>query len=215
MLKPVLLTLLLAVPLLAHAADPVEGVDYTVITQPAEVEVPGKIEVREFFWYGCPHCYRLNPFINSWLASKPADVNFIRTPAAIGETWTADARGFYIAQQYGVDEKSVNAVFEALHSEPLRMSTMAGMSGFYADFGIKPEDFAKAYRSDAIAAKIQHSRDLFAQFKLDGVPSIIVDGKYKVGGETQKAIDTVNFLIAKERQEQATGTASPAAASGH
>ncbi len=86
---------------IAAATNLVEGRDYTVIKSPLTLEKPGQIEVREFFWYGCGHCYALEPHLNNWLATKPTDVNFIRTPAALNPVWEQNARAYYAVEGMG------------------------------------------------------------------------------------------------------------------
>ena len=200
MLKRFLATLtLVAMPLFAVAADPVAGTDYTVLPSPGVVEVPGKVEVREFFWYGCPHCFRLDPFIESWLATKPEDVNFIRTPAAMNDNWEVNARGFYVAQMLGLEEKTHVAMFNAVHKQHMDMTTEGALANFYMAYGVPTGTFDADYNSFPVLGKIAHSKQLAQQYGLDGVPALIIDGKYKVSGETAKVLDVVNFLVAKER----------------
>jgi len=214
MLKRMLAAVVLAaLPLLATAADPVEGKDYTVIASPAPVEVPGKVEVREFFWYGCPHCFRLDPFIEKWLATKPGWVNFIRTPAALNPTWEINARGFYVAQMLGKDDVSHVAMFNAIHKDHQELFDPDSLARFYANYGIDPATFAADYNSFNVIGKIARSKSLAMQFQLDGVPAVVVDGKYLVKGETSAVLDTVTYLVAKEAATlPKAATEAPAAA---
>jgi thiol:disulfide interchange protein DsbA len=212
MLKRFLATLtLVALPVFAFAADPVEGKDYTVLPSPGTVEVPGKVEVREFFWYGCPHCFRLDPFIESWLATKPANVNFIRTPAAMNPDWEVNARGFYVAQMLGLEDKTHVAMFNAIHKDRQQLFSEGNLASFYAAYGVPASTFEADYNSFAVIGKIAQSKQLAQQYGLDGVPALIVNGKYKVGGETGHAIEVVNFLVAKERALLPKPAPAPAA----
>lgn len=205
--------MLLALPFVASAANFVEGTDYTVISNPGNVDKPGMVEVREFFWYGCPHCFRLDPFIEKWLSTKPAYVNFVRTPAALNDTWEINARGFYVAQMLGKEDATHVALFNAIHQGHEQLFDPDSLSRFYANYGIDPATFTADYNSFDVMGKIGKSKSLAQQYGIDGVPSLIVDGKYIVKGETSKVLDIVNFLIAKEYAGMPhTAPAAPAAA---
>ncbi len=204
MLKRFLATLALALAAVtAHAADA-----YTTLANPGRVDKPGMIEVREFFWYGCPHCYRLDPHIEAWLKTKPADVNFIRTPAALNPVWEANARGFYAMQIMGLEEKTHIPLFQAIHVGKQQLFDQNSLSRFYAGFGVNPATFASTYNSFAVGGKIAQSKALAQQYQLDGVPSLVVNGKYVVKGEDEKVIATLNELIAKERAANKPATAA-------
>lgn len=195
MLKRFLATLVLGfAAVTTHAAEA-----YTTLAAPGKVEKAGMIEVREFFWYGCPHCYRLDPHIEAWLKTKPADVNFIRTPAALNPVWEANARGFYAAQIMGKEEKTHIALFQAIHVGKQQLFDQSSLSKFYAGFGIDPATFSSTYNSFAVGGKVAQGKALAKQYQLDGVPAIVVNGKYVVKGEDARVIATVNELIAKER----------------
>ena len=183
---------------LAAFSAQAEG-NYTVLPNPGRVEKPGMIEVREFFWYGCPHCYNLDPYIEAWLKTKPADVNFIRTPAAMTPIWEANARGYYTAEAMGMVDKTHTALFQAIHMGKQQLFSQSALAAFYSGFGINPATFSSTYNSFAVSGKIAQSKALAQQYGLEGVPAVIVNGKYLVKGETGKVITTVNELIAKER----------------
>lgn len=185
----------------AHA----EG-NYTKIATPGRLDKPGMIEVREFFWYGCPHCYRLDPYLETWLKTKPADVNFVRTPAALNPVWEANARGYYTAETVGLVEKTHVPLFQAIHVGQQRLFDQTSLATFYAGFGIPANTFSSTYNSFAVSGKVAQSKALAQQYGIDGVPAIIVNGKYLVKGEDQKVIVTLNELIARER-----AAAAPAA----
>lgn len=187
----------------AAAADPyTAGKDYAVLTNQGPIDVPNKIEVREFFWYGCPHCFRLDPFIGTWLKTKPADVNFVRTPAALNPTWEQNARGFYAVDMLGETDKVHVPLFEAIHVKGLRPFDQASLATFYASQGVDANKFNGLYNSFAVSGKVAQSKKLAMQYQLDGVPALVVNGKYVVQGEDGKALQVVNFLINKVRTEK-------------
>lgn len=185
---------------LANAAEPfVAGKDYTVLSNPGKVEKPGMIEVREFFWYGCPHCYRLEPYVASWLASKPANINFVRSPAAMNPVWEQNARGYYAVDLMGLTNKVHKPLFDAIHQKNQRLFDQKSLANFYQGYGVDSSKFNAMFNSFAVSGKIAQSKQLAQAYQLDGVPALVVNGKYVVKGEDQKVIQVVNYLINKER----------------
>ncbi|TEU25634.1 thiol:disulfide interchange protein DsbA/DsbL [Alkanindiges illinoisensis] len=185
---------------LANAAEPfVAGKDYTVLSNPGKVEKPGMIEVREFFWYGCPHCYRLEPYVASWLASKPANINFVRSPAAMNPVWEQNARGYYAVDLMGLTNKVHKPLFDAIHQKNQRLFDQKSLANFYQGYGVDSNKFNAMFNSFAVSGKIAQSKQLAQAYQLDGVPALVVNGKYVVKGEDQKVIQVVNYLINKER----------------
>ncbi len=189
---------------IANAADNyVAGKDYRVIAKPGPLDKPNQIEVREFFWYGCPHCFRLDPFVSQWLKTKPADVNFIRTPAALNPVWEQNARGFYAVELLGKQTEAIHhALFATIHDplNPKQIFDQASLASFYGSQGIDANKFNGLYNSFAVSGKIAECKKLAMQYQLEGVPALVVDGKYVVSGENGDALKVVNFLIEKERK---------------
>ncbi len=184
----------------AFAAEPyVAGKDYTVLSSPGTVEKPGQIEVREFFWYGCPHCYRLEPYVAAWLAKKPADVNFVRSPAAMNPVWEQNARGYYAVDLMGLTDKVHKPLFDTIHQKQQQIFNQATLATFYKGYGVDVAKFNGMFNSFAVSGKIAQSKQLAQKYQLDGVPAIVVNGKYVVKGEDQKVVDITNYLISKER----------------
>lgn len=199
MFKRLIATVLLSLAAAtAVAAEPA----YRTLANAGRVDKPGLIEVREFFWYGCPHCYTLEPHLAAWAASKPADVNFVRTPAALNPVWEANARGFYTAEIMGILEKTHGPLFKAIHQGGLRPFDQASIVKFYSGFGVNAKTFASTYNSFAVSGKVAQSRSLAQFYGLDGVPAVVVNGKYVVKGEGPQVIATINELIARERAQR-------------
>ena len=123
MKKWFLVAFLSLLPALASALTLVEGKDYTVLANPTVAPAKGQVEVAEFFWYGCPHCYSLEPYVATWLKTKPANVKFTRIPAALNPVWEANARGYYVAEASGVLEASHAAL--ARRCSPLVFGRLA------------------------------------------------------------------------------------------
>ncbi len=183
-----------------QAAEPyVAGRDYTVLASPGVVEKPGRLEVREFFWYGCPHCYNLEPHVMNWLKTKPADVNFVRTPAAMNPVWEQNARGFYAVDMMGLTPKVHEPLFKAIQVSRQRLFDQASLGKFYASQGVDVNKFNALYNSFPVAGKIAQSKALAMKYQLDGVPALVVNAKYVVRGADAKSLQVVNYLLAKER----------------
>lgn len=176
---------------------------YVVLPAAIPVATPGKIEVVELFWYGCPHCYQFEPKLNPWIKSLPADVQFRRIPALFGGLWNAHGQMFLTLEAMGVEPKVHEAIFEAIHKQGLKLATPAEMSDFLARQGVDSEAFLKTFDSFAVKGNMEKARQLAMAYKIKGVPALIVNGKYRfdigsAGGEEQ-ALKLGDYLISKER----------------
>lgn len=184
----------------ASAEDFVAGKDYTVIANPEKIE-GSKIIVREFFWYGCPHCYRLEPYMHQWVTTKPADVAFLRTPAAMNPVWEQNARGFYAAQLMGYEAQTHMPMFEAIQKDGKKLFDKASIGQWYASQGLDINKFNELYNSFSINTKIARANDATRRYQIAGTPVVVVDGKYLVEGEDGKMPKVVDFLVKKARAE--------------
>lgn len=187
---------------------PVEGTDYTTLDTP-EQPSGDKVTVVEVFGYGCPHCNTLAPFLSAWEKKLPVDVDFSYLPAAFGpgpaHCWDEFARGFYAAQAMGLPvSRTHDAVFKAVWEQNRFTGDCAVIPKIYADFGLDPKLFASTMQSFAIGAKIGNAHDQEMRWGVDGTPTIIVDGKYKVNaGLPASMLHTVDWLVAKQRPAHA------------
>ncbi|AZF61109.1 MULTISPECIES: thiol:disulfide interchange protein DsbA/DsbL [Pseudomonas] len=190
----------------AQAADnvPLEaGKTYVELANPVPVSVPGKIEVVELFWYGCPHCYAFEPVINPWVEKLPEDVNFKRVPALFGGPWDAHGQLFITLDTMGVEHKVHAAVFNAIQKEGKRLVKPEDMADFVATQGVDKTKFLETFNSFAVKGKMAQYKELAQKYGVQGVPTLIVNGKYRfdigsAGGEEQ-ALNVADQLIAKER----------------
>ena len=182
------------------AADFVAGKDYTVVQNPGKVAVPGKIEVREFFWYGCPHCFKLEPHMQTWLKQLPKDVRFVRTPAAMNPLWEQGARAYYASEALGVRQQAHLQLFHDIHAGQKNILEQAAFAKFYTRYGVPEAKFNSTYNSFAVSSKIAQAKSLAAQYKLSGVPAITVNGKYIVQGEDARTVEIVKYLVDQERK---------------
>lgn len=184
----------------AMAAQFVAGKDYTVLQTPVAVEKPGKIEVREFFWYGCGHCAKLEPHMQAWLKQMPKDVRFVRTPASMNPLWEQGARAYYVSEALGVRQKAHLPLFHAIHANGQNILEQAAFAKFFTQFGIPEAKFNSTYKSFPISSKIAQSQDLAKRYQLTGVPAVTVNGKYVIQGEDGKVTQVLNYLIEQERK---------------
>lgn len=208
--------LLPALSLLAAAparAEFLEGVEYVMVTPAQPVTTGNKIEVREVFMYGCPHCFNLEPILNRWLKTKPANSEFVRMPAIFRPTLEPHARAFYAFQALGVLDKLHGAFFRALHVDRQPLSDEASIAQFVAAHGIKPEDFRRAYHSFGVDAQVKEAMRLAPAYGVDSVPTFIIDGKYRTNATMAQGSESLmrvtEFLIKKSAAERKLGKAAP------
>lgn len=185
---------------------PVAGTDYIDIEggQPFQ-PAAGKIEVAEVFGYVCPACFRFQPLIGPWKAGLPSDVNFVYVPAMFGGTWDDYARAFYAAQTLGVQEKTHEALYQAIHVDgklkgERGRDSVQDIANFYAGYGVDPKKFADTMASFGVAAQTNRAKQFAMRSKIGGTPSLIVNGKYLVKGTSyQDMLRIADHLIARER----------------
>ncbi|MDG9929032.1 MULTISPECIES: thiol:disulfide interchange protein DsbA/DsbL [unclassified Pseudomonas] len=189
---------------LSVQADSIEaGRQYTELSSPVPVSQPGKIEVVELFWYGCPHCYQFEPTLNPWVEKLPGDVNFVRVPAMFGGIWDVHGQLFITLESMGVERQVHDAVFEAIHKEKRKLATPEEMAEFLAAHGVDKGKFLSTFNSFAVKGQMAKAKKLAMSYQITGVPVLIVNGKFRFdisssGGENQ-ALEVANFLIQKER----------------
>ncbi len=189
------------------------GVDYAEIQggQPFEPR-NGKIEVVEVFGYVCPACFRFQPLISAWEKTLPADVRFTYVPAQFGPEWIPYAHAFYVSQSMGMVAKTHDAVFNAIHVAGTlpgegKKPDEAAIAKFYGKYGADPKQFADAMHSFAVDAKLTHAKQFVVQSGVQGTPTLVIDGKYRVIGKSyDDMLRITNQLVAQER---AAGAAHP------
>ncbi|CAH0135448.1 thiol:disulfide interchange protein DsbA/DsbL [Pseudomonas mediterranea] len=176
---------------------------YVELSNPVPVAVPGKIEVVELFWYGCPHCYAFEPVINPWVDKLPSDVNFVRIPAMFGGPWDAHGQMFLALEAMGVEHRVHAAVFNAIQKEHKRLIDEKEMAEFLATQGVDADKFLATFNSFAVKGQITKAKELAKKYEITGVPTMIVNGKYRFdigsAGGADQALQLADKLIAKER----------------
>jgi thiol:disulfide interchange protein DsbA len=200
-------TAALSLPTAAPAqGGPVEGTHYVRLNQPVPtVAEAGKIEVIEFFWYGCPHCNAFEPTLEAWVKKLPADVVFRRVPVAFREEpFVAHQRIFYALEALGQIEAMHRKVFYAIHNDRAQLSKPAEISAFMAKNGLDGAKFLDTYNSFGVQTKVRQAKQLAEAYKIDGVPALGVQGRYftsgTLAGNTDRALEVTNFLVQRARK---------------
>jgi len=181
-----------------------EGVNYTrlVPAQPTSVP-PGQVEVLEFFWYACPHCYALDPLVESWKKTKPAYISFVRVPVMWNEGHRSLARLFYTLESMGKLDALHTAIFKEIHvnNNPLvdpgnnEAASERIQTAFVKSQGISPEEFKTAYHSFAVETALQRADQLTQRYRVDGVPTFVVNGKFIADVATAQGEDRILPLV--------------------
>jgi thiol:disulfide interchange protein DsbA len=183
---------------------PVLGTDYFMI-DPPEHEAGKTVSVVEVFGYSCPHCAHFQPYVDAWKKKQPAYVKFSYLPAVFGGIWDAFARAYYTADAMGVLQKSHNGIFNAIHVQHRPITNMQDIAALYADYGVDKNVFASTMQSFPISGKVDAARALAQRWGVDGTPTIVVAGRYRVtitnAGE-DAFLHNVDWFVAKERAER-------------
>lgn len=218
MIGKALLRLALGMLIATQAWAVEEGIDYTVLGKPQPTESEGKVEVLEVFMYSCPHCFHLEPTIDKWLSNKPENVEFRRMPAVFGPKVVPHARAFYAAEMMGVEEKLHMPLFRALHEQNKHIFDEDALVAFAEEQGIDGAEFRKTYNSFFVNMKVRRAEEMVKRYGVDGVPAVIVNGKYRTSpsqtGSRNKMVEVIDHLVAVESEPGPAGEAAPAASGG-
>jgi thiol:disulfide interchange protein DsbA len=205
MLKNLMLSLSLLVftPLVATAQNYVEGENYDLISPAVRTADPARIEVVEFFWYGCGHCYNFEPLITAWKKTLADDVDFHGSPAIWNKPMELHARAFYTAQVLGVFDTMHPALFQAMNVDHKRLANEDEIQALFVANGVAAEDFSKAFNSFGVSSQVKQAAARAKAAKITGTPALMVDGKYHVStrkaGNQADMLKVSDFLIEKER----------------
>jgi thiol:disulfide interchange protein DsbA len=204
-IRNTLLALALVVLSVPTFAAVTEGTDYRVIDPPQHPESPGKIEVLEFFSYGCPHCNEFYPLVSAWVAKLPKDVVFKRVATGLGRTaWTNLAKTYYALEATGDLTRLDAQLFHAIHEEHQPLFDEKAISQWVAQHGVDPVKFNTAFESFGVSTKLNQAEQMIENYKIDGVPALAVDGKYVVlGNSFEQILVNADGVIAKVRAEHA------------
>ncbi len=187
-------------------ADLVEGNDWRRIDPPQPSDTSEKIEVIEFFAYGCPHCSDLNSFITPWSQKLPADVAFRRVPVTFGHAaWGSLAQLYYALESMGELGRLDQAVFDALHKQHVSLFTKSAIMDWVGEHGVDAQAFAAVFDSFDVQTKLNRSNYLVSHYQIEAVPTIAIAGRYVVLGRAAKGFPELlviaDELIAKARHD--------------
>ena len=186
-------------PLAALAQQ--QRADYYELNPPQQVEAANKIEVLEFFWYGCIHCYNLEPRLETWLKAAPKDVEFRRVPAVFNERWGHDASIFYTFEALGLLDKLHRPFFDAIHRDRLRSERWPELSGWLEKQGVDAKKFESTFKSFGVQSKSKRAIRLTTAYKIEGTPAMAVHGRYTVPS-SEAMLETVNQLVGQVRKQK-------------
>lgn len=204
-LRAAVAALLLSFAVTAQSA-PTEGIDYQELSPPQATDAPGKIEVIEFFWYRCPHCYALEPLLDDWVKKLPADVQFKRVPGILNAEWAIDARVFYALEVLGQVERLHRALFDAIHQEGGVKLGGGAFEKWVAEWlsrhGVDAAKYDAAYHSFTVESKLRRAMQMDRAFRVEGVPTLAVQGRYVViaAGDRKAMLATADHLIGEARK---------------
>lgn len=182
-----------------------EGKEYQLLaTASNDAAPPKKATVIEFFSYGCPFCYRLEPELESWLAKKGKDINFERIPVTFEPGWDILAKVYYATKSLGVSEKMITPIFAGLQDQGLDLTNLETTEQFFVAHNISKQDFDSAFNfSPGIDAQILRGDRIIKQYGVVAVPAFVINGKYLtnmgMAGDSKRILKIIDYLIAKEK----------------
>jgi protein dithiol oxidoreductase (disulfide-forming) len=194
-------------PSFATPAAPVNGKDYKTLPTAQTVDAPaGKIEVTEFFWYGCPHCNEFEPYLETWLKKQNPDVVFKRVPVAFQPQFVPHQKLYHAVVELGVEPQMTPKIFNEIHVQKDYLLTPDTQADFLAKNGVDKQKFLAAYNSFANDSMIKRDEQLISAYQIDGVPTIAVQGKYETGPGITNSLDgtlqVLDYLIAQVRAKK-------------
>ena len=166
-----------------------------------------RVQVLEFFWYACPHCYDLEPHLEAWLKNKPDNVDFDRVPAMFQRSDVVmQAKTYYALRLMGLDEKLNEVIFHTIHKQDNKLRTQEEMEKLLSGHGVDLDAYRKAMKSFAVQTQARRAAVLAERFDVRGVPAIVVDGKYRTGGlDARLTMEVTDYLIDRVKKERLTG----------
>ena len=188
----------------AGAAELAEGKQYTRLQMPQPTEPNGKVEVIEFFWYGCSHCAKLEPLLKPWAKQLPADVSFKKVPAILGDSWAPGARLYYTLEAMGLLDQLNDAAFDAMINQRINLGNENILLDWVVKKGVDRKAFADTYKSFTVETKVRKAIEMTQEYGFSGVPAIVVGGKYSPGPELHshgEMLQVADILITKNRAE--------------
>jgi thiol:disulfide interchange protein DsbA len=205
MLKKTLFLLLFAASTWVNAEQPAPAAQapgYQTLSPAQPTQDKAKVEVIEFFWYGCPHCYAFEPQLSQWLKTLPKNVTFVRQPATFWPGSENHAKAYFVAETLNIVDKVHADLFDALQNKHEKLETEEELAKFFVAHGVKEATFRETYKSFGVDAKVRLAKTLPPRYGISGVPTMVVNGKYvtsgTLAGSHENMIKVLNQLIAQE-----------------
>lgn len=211
-MKKFFASLLLVLSATAFADAPKMGAEFDAVAQPIPTDNAAKIEVMEIFWYGCPHCYHMEPTLSAWVKKLPADVYFKRVPGLPRAEWAPMAKAYYAMESLGITDKLHGALFDAVHkTRKLNpMDEKAAIDWMTAQSGLDRLKVEQAFKSFTINTNLNRAAQIFRASGATGVPSLVIDGKYitssTMSGGNEQALKVADYIIDNIRKEKAANS---------
>lgn len=187
-------------------AQAVDSTKYKPVREQMTVTTGDKIEVAELFWFGCGHCFALEPAIKQWKKDIPANAEFKKVPAIFSARWEFHGQAFYTMQSLGVPEAAYDEFFSKIHVKRTPVNNLSQLVAFLANYDKTEEQVESAFNSFDVNNKLRNAKKITQQSGASGVPAIVVDGKYltsqQLGGGTAEMFEVVNQLVGKAAAER-------------
>lgn len=204
-IKQLLVLLVLLASTQVYAASGI-GSEYRQIEPAQPTRSGNKIEVLEFFFYGCSHCYHLHPLLSEWAKKKPKDVELVYVPTVFNPGWEPMAYTFYALEQMGKQKKLHDELYNAWNVNNINLSDLSSIAAFVGQHGVDSKAFSDSYQSFSVQSKVMRSKQLQQAYNIRGTPTLIVDGKYLITGLLpENAIRVLDELVERARQERRAG----------
>lgn len=177
---------------------------YTDISPVQPTQTGDNVEVLEIFWYGCPHCYAFEPYIQQWLKTKPGNVEFRLMPGILNENWIPHAKAYYTAVKLGVLDKIHHPLFTAIHKNRRKIYDDNAIKAFFIEQGVDGKEFSRIYNSSEIELIVRDAINIQRNYRISGVPSVIINGKYRTSPSMARSYDNLlkvmDYLVDKESE---------------
>jgi protein dithiol oxidoreductase (disulfide-forming) len=186
-------------------AEPLAGKDYKLIEPAQPTHSGNKIEVLEFFFYGCSHCFHLHPELTVWERKMPKDVDLVLVPTVFNANWEPMAYTYYALEALGMNHELHNDLFEAWNVKNISLNDESKITAFVSKFGVDSKKFSDAYHSFGVQSKVMRSKQITQAYRISGTPTMIVDGRYLITGlQPAASIKVMDELVDKVRRERAS-----------
>ena len=208
-MKKIMTAIMLLISTVVMADVPQNGTEFSPTVQVIPTDNPTKIEVTELFWYGCPHCYALEPQLAAWVKTLPKDVTFKRVPGLPRPDWAPMAKAYYVMESLGLTEKLHSKLFDALHKQKafLPNDERATIDWITKESGLDRKKVETEFNSFSLNTKLNQAAQIFRASGATGVPSFIIDGKYitsvTMAGGNQEVFNVANYIIENIRKDRA------------